>query len=177
MSENLKTEIYEREVTPAERLFTRSPFSVVTMVVRIKGNVSEEMLKSAVYKVQQRHPLLRARIKDDEDEQWFTTEEVQEIPVEIRSRQSESDWIRIHEEACKIPYEFDSRPAFRFILIQAPDVNELIILCHPSPPLFLTLRARDNNQHCRAGTWHIHTTSVERGRGRSGRKRTVPCPR
>jgi len=131
MSENLKVMNYEREVTSPERLFTRSPFSIVTMVARIKGNVSEDILKNAVAKAHHRHALLRVRIKDETDHtQWFTSEGVQEIPIEILPRKSESDWIKIHSEASKIPYEFETRPAIRFILIQSPDVSELIILCH-----------------------------------------------
>ncbi|HAY85514.1 MAG TPA: hypothetical protein DCY42_11520, partial [Chloroflexi bacterium] len=48
---------YERKVTGAERFFSHSPFSTVTMVARIKGQVTKEMLKNAVQKVQQRHTL------------------------------------------------------------------------------------------------------------------------
>jgi len=122
---------YERKVTPAERFFTRSPFSIVTMVARIKGEVTEDMLKDAVAKVQQRHALLQVRIQDDVNhDQWFTSENVQEIPVEIVPRRSENDWIEIHAEASKIPFDFDIRPAIRFILVQSPEVSELIILCH-----------------------------------------------
>ncbi len=75
LSERLEVQNYERGVTSAERLFTRSPFSIVTMVAQ---NVSEKMLKNAVAKSQQRHALLRVRIKDDNDHaQWFTSEGVQ----------------------------------------------------------------------------------------------------
>jgi len=122
---------YERKVTPAERFFTRSPFSIVTMVARIKGEVTADMLKDAIVKVQQRHALLQVRIQDDENhDQWFTSEKVQEIPVESVPRRSENDWIEIHAEASKIPFDFDIRPAIRFILVQSPEVSELIILCH-----------------------------------------------
>jgi len=121
----------ERKVTPVERFFTRSPFSIVTMVARIKGEVTGNMLKDAIANVQQRHALLQVRIQDDENhDQWFTSDMVQEIPVEIMPRRSENDWIEIHAEASKIPFEFDIRPAIRFILVQSPDVSELIILCH-----------------------------------------------
>ena len=131
MSANGEVKKVERKVTSAERFFTRSPFSIVTMVARIKGYVTEDMLKKAVDKVQQRHALLRVRIKDDhEHAQWFTSEEVQEIPIEIVPRKSENDWIIIHAEASKIPYEFETRPPIRFILVQSADVSELIILCH-----------------------------------------------
>jgi NRPS condensation-like uncharacterized protein len=129
--ENLEVKKYERKVTSAERLFAHSPFSIVTMVARIKGNVSEEMLRSAVDIAQQRHGLLRVRIKDDNDHaQWFTSGGVQEIPIEIVPRTSENDWIRIQSEASKIPYDFETRPAIRFVLVQSPAVSELIILCH-----------------------------------------------
>jgi NRPS condensation-like uncharacterized protein len=101
------------------------------MVARIKGNITEEILKNAVAKIQQQHALLRVRIKDDHDHaQWFTTEGVQEIPIDIIPRKSENDWIKINAEASKFPYEFETRPAIRFILVQSPDVSELIILCH-----------------------------------------------
>jgi len=131
MSEKQETMNYERKVTPAERFFTRSPFSIVTMVARIKGNVTEEMLKNAVGKAQQRHTLLRVRIKDDHEHiQWFTSEDVQDIPIETVPRKSENDWIKIHAEASKIHYEFETRPAIRFILVQSVDISELIILCH-----------------------------------------------
>jgi NRPS condensation-like uncharacterized protein len=131
MSENQQAMKYERKVTGAERFFSHSPFSIVTMVARIKGNITEEMLKNAAAKVQQRHVLLRVRIKDDHDHAlWFTSEGVQQIPIEIVPRKSENDWIKIHAEASKIPYEFETHPAIRFILVQSPDVSELIILCH-----------------------------------------------
>ncbi len=67
MSGNLKLNRYSRKVTRLERVFRRSPFSIVTMVARIRGNVSESMLRDAVSKVQQRHPNLRVRIVEDHD--------------------------------------------------------------------------------------------------------------
>jgi NRPS condensation-like uncharacterized protein len=131
MSEIPKAKKYQRKVTGAERFFSHSPFSIVTMVARIRGNVTEEMLKNAVAKVQGRHALLRVRIEDDlKHDLWFTSEGVQEVPIKIVSRKSKNDWIEIHAEASKIPYEFETRPAIRFILVQSLDVSELIILCH-----------------------------------------------
>lgn len=122
---------YERKVTGAERFFSHSPFSTVTMVARIKGNVTEAMLRDAVQKVQQRHALLRVRIRDDQDGVlWFTSEGVEAIPVEIVPRKTENDWIEIHAARAKIPYEFEKRPAIRFVLVRSEEVSELIILCH-----------------------------------------------
>lgn len=123
--------IVKRKATSAERFFSHSPFSIVTVIVRIKGKVTDEKLQNAVAKVQQRHALLRTRIRDDNDHaQWFTSAGAQEIPIEIVPRTSQEDWIEIHAEASRIPFEFESRPAIRFILVQSSDASELIILCH-----------------------------------------------
>jgi len=131
MSENLIAKKYERKITPIERLFSRSPFSTVTMVARIKGNISESMLRNAVSKIQQRHPNLRVRIIEDANhDPWFTSEGVKEIPVEIVPRKSDDYWIKVLQESCQIPFEFDAQPAIRFILLQSPITSELIILCH-----------------------------------------------
>ncbi len=131
MQKNTNSKKYERKVTGAERFFSHSPFSTVTMVARIKGNVTADMLQSAVEKAQQRHALLRVRIESrEEGELWFTSEDVQEIPIEIVPRISDNDWINIHAEGSKIPYKFGTRPAIRFILVQSSDISELIILCH-----------------------------------------------
>ena len=48
-----------------ERLFTRSPFSVVSVVARIKGDVTGNALTAAVENVQQRHRNLRVVFVDD----------------------------------------------------------------------------------------------------------------
>jgi hypothetical protein len=131
MSKNPNVKKYERRVTPLERMFTRSPYSIVTVVARIKGSVSDSMLKNAVSDVQQRHPNLRVRIKEDDDHNpWFTSEGAKGIPVDIVPRESDDHWIKVTLEASQIPFEFDERPAVRVILVQSPVEAELIILCH-----------------------------------------------
>jgi NRPS condensation-like uncharacterized protein len=131
MRELPEAQKYERQVTAPERLFSRSPFSIVTMVVRIRGSVSPEALRHAVDTVQRRHTLLSVRIKEDEYHAlWFTSEEVDQIPIKTIVRNDEDDWIEVHQQTTKVPYEFATRPAIRFILLQAPDRCEVIIQCH-----------------------------------------------
>ena len=122
---------YERKATAAERFFARSPFAIVTIVARIRGTVSEEMLRSAVTKLQQRHALLRVRIETGADHApRFTSQGVQGIPAAIVPRKSKDGWIEIHARAVRAPFEFETRPAIRFVLVHAPDRSEVIILCH-----------------------------------------------
>jgi NRPS condensation-like uncharacterized protein len=150
MQQETTTQTYERKMTGAERFFSHSPYSTVTMVARIKGNVTENMLKDAVKKVQQRHALLRVRVKESQgDEQWFTSANVQEIPIQVVPRVTGNDWVKIHADGSKAPYEFGTRPAIRFILVQSPDVSEIIILCHHSicDGMSLAYLARDLMVH------------------------------
>ncbi|MCJ7715135.1 MAG: condensation domain-containing protein [Anaerolineales bacterium] len=141
---------YKRKVTRLEEIFLRAPYSVVTMVARIKGNVTENMLRTAVVKVQQRHTNLRVRIEQDQDQNtWFTSKGVKEIPIEIMSRKGEDHWIEIFHETCKKPFKLNESPAIRFILVQSPTVSELVIFCHHiiCDGLSLAYLARDIMAH------------------------------
>mgnify|MGYP002725571928 CR=1 FL=1 len=131
MFENKNETHYERRLTPPESYLFRAPFSIVTLVARIKGKVTHEALQDAVKKVQKRHINLRTRIRDDENhDSWLTTENVEDIPVTRIQRESDDHWIREMHRSSKEPFEFNARPAIRFILLQSPIVSELLILCH-----------------------------------------------
>jgi NRPS condensation-like uncharacterized protein len=101
------------------------------MVARIKGEVSEAMLAQAVSKVQRRHPNLRVRIEEDaEGRPWFTSQGVGEIPIEVVPRASADQWMQVYHEACRVPFAFETRPAFRFYLVQSAAESELMVFCH-----------------------------------------------
>lgn len=142
--------VYKRRLTPIERFFTRSPFSLVTMVARIQGNVTEGMLREAVAKVQQRHPNLRARIVADQNgDPWLTSEGAGEIAVAAVPREPGDHWIRAVRESCLTPFEFEAQPAIRFLLLHSPAVSDLVILCHHTlcDGLSLAYLARDLMLH------------------------------
>ena len=131
MKNSLNIEQYERRITTLERIFAWSPYAIVAVVARIKGNISETMLKNAVSKVQQRHQNLRVRIHEDENHTlWFTSDGVKNLPVEIVARESDEQWMEVYHETCKIPFKFEERPSIRFILVQSPEKSELIIMSH-----------------------------------------------
>ena len=126
-----KMNYFTRKITPFESVLSYSPFSIVTLVARIKGNLTMERLRSAVDKVQMRHTNLRVRITEDsEHNKWFTTENVGDIPVEKVDRLNEDHWISVQHDESQKPFLFDEKPAIRFILVHSPSVSELIILCH-----------------------------------------------
>ena len=45
-------------------------------------------------------------------------------------RTSGDQWIEVYHQACRVPFEFDKRPAIRFILVQSAAESELLIFCH-----------------------------------------------
>jgi NRPS condensation-like uncharacterized protein len=121
----------KRKLTSIEHLFAYSPFSIVAMVIRIKGPVTIEQLKSAIPRLEQKYIMLRSRIVNDPSgDLWFTTEGTAEIPLQSVNRTSSDQWMDIVEEESKIPFDFETRPPLRFILLQSSQVSDLIILSH-----------------------------------------------
>ncbi len=149
MFEN-KSENYKRKLTPQESFLFRSPFSIVTLVARIKGETTHEELEEAVKKVQRRHINLRMRIHDDENnDSWLTTEGVGDIPVTSIQRQSDEHWINVMHADSENPFDFTERPAIRFIRLYSPTVSEILIICHHTicDGLSLAYLARDLLEH------------------------------
>jgi hypothetical protein len=123
--------IYRRRISPLEGMFLHAPYSIVTMTARIKGHVTDEMLRNAVLKIQTRHTNLRLKVEFDENgDPWFTSQDVQDIPVEIIPRENDQSWMETVHQQSLIPFDFEVRPAIRFLLVQSPQQSELVIFCH-----------------------------------------------
>ena len=122
---------YRRKFQGHERRHFRAPNSIIPIVVRIKGNVDKKNLKSAVKKAQQRHILLRVKVEIDESNTaWFTTKDVDEIPIKIIDRNSDDQWVSICSDESKIPFDFYKRPLIRIILLYSSKKSDLILFCH-----------------------------------------------
>jgi len=131
MLEQITAKPYMREITPVEQLFGSSPHAIVTMVARINGHLTENMLRDAVTKVQQRHLHLKACIiKDTNHVAWLTTDGTQDVPIEVVPRTEHNQWSDVVEAWYRVPFDFENRPPIRFILVRSEDVSELIIMCH-----------------------------------------------
>ncbi len=127
----MDNQTYTRKLTPAEHKFFRSPVFIITMIAKIKGEVTKDNFNNAVLKAQQRHPLLRCRIKEDENKKfYFTSETTKEIEIEIIPRKTQDQWITVHNEKHTLPFDFENTPPIRFVLLQSAEESELIIFCH-----------------------------------------------
>jgi NRPS condensation-like uncharacterized protein len=150
MEKTLTSEIYKREISAWERMLNWSPFSVVSMVTRVKGKITIEMLRNAVDKVQQRHTLLRVRLELDENQTpWFTSDGISKIPIEIVHRENDDTWIEEYDKACLQPFDFYKSPLIRIYLIQNQDISDIMMFCHHviCDGLSLAFLARDLMEH------------------------------
>ncbi|MGY5859989.1 MAG: condensation domain-containing protein [Candidatus Thorarchaeota archaeon] len=122
---------YRREVTRQERRFLFSPTSDIALALRIQGQISEKALRKAVDKVLVTYPLFGVRLEWIEDDvHWSTTEGAAEVPIKTYPRDSDESWIDALNKEHAIPLRPSKGPLTRFILIQGPDVSELMIYCH-----------------------------------------------
>ncbi len=133
MTQVQKTEYkkYARKLVPFERRFFRAPTQHISIVARVKGFISEEEIRNALYKVRQQHPLVGARVYLDENQEpWYTTENVPENPLKVVKRASEKDWHQELLSAYKVRFELGKGPLARFVLLQSPEMSEILIICH-----------------------------------------------
>jgi len=128
---NLKDIDYKRKLQGHERRHMYAPNSIIPIVVRILGDVEKNNIKKAVKMVQQRHVLLRVKLVIDESKTaWFTTEDVDEIPIKIQDRISDDQWISVCKNESRIPFDFYKRPPIRIILLYSNTKSDLVIFCH-----------------------------------------------
>jgi len=127
---NITTEpIYRRRISPLEGMFLHAPYSIVTMTARIKGTVTVDTLGESVKKARARHANLRLKVEYDEGgDPWFTSQDVQAIPVEVIPRNDDQHWMEVVRQQSLIPFDFEIRPAI--LLIQSSESSELVIFCH-----------------------------------------------
>lgn len=122
---------YDRSVTPVESIFSLSPFSVVAMVFRIKGDVSKEHLEKALEFIRIKHPFINSVIQiDSRGEKVFAPAPSDEIDMEVIKRNSNDHWKEVYHNQCVLPFEFDKRPCIRFTLLRSKGLSELMIFSH-----------------------------------------------
>lgn len=99
--------------------------------VNIHGNLSPERLRNALVKIQQKHPLLRARIQEDEKNvPYFTsTINLTEIPVRIEERQGDTQWKTESEKEWSKLFNEKDKPLARVVWLKGEGVSDLMLVC------------------------------------------------
>ncbi len=100
----------------------------------------------ALDKLRQQHPLLGVRIYlDENNDAWFTTDDVSKNQLRKIERNSANDWNRELSNEYNIRFNLGSGPLARFVLLKSEDISEIIIVCHHviCDGTSLTILARD----------------------------------
>jgi hypothetical protein len=97
---------------------------------RLQGSFSLEQLRSSLFRLQRRHPLLRVRIVPDPNGRPKFVEQKAEIPIRVVTRTDGEQWQQ--EVAIEMSRSFDWRtaPLVRVVLLQGGRDAELILSCH-----------------------------------------------
>ncbi|MCB2073212.1 MAG: hypothetical protein H6917_14610 [Novosphingobium sp.] len=123
-----------RELDPAERfiwlLDCISCANFVT-IAELKGDpISEEVLRKGLDRLQAKHPLLSARLVEDEDGTVaFYREEGARIPLDVEQR-SDGEWHHAIEGEFNAKFDDTSRPMMRCHLQRLPGRSVLSVTFH-----------------------------------------------
>ncbi|EKF86700.1 condensation domain-containing protein [Methanobacterium formicicum] len=140
-----------RKVNNLERVYFWTPYSNVSLITRINGDISPEKLRLAINTACKMHPLLGAKIVFDEDNNaWFSSDNVPQPPFKIIQRVSNIQWFDKFQHEITIPFDLEKGPMIRFMLIHSEKVSELVIICNHCicDGMSLTYLVRDVLNYC-----------------------------
>jgi hypothetical protein len=101
------------------------------MTARLRGRIIEGNLRSALKKVQRRHPPLRANVMENEKHPSFVfREEPEDIPLRIVPRKTDEDWRTELLSEWRTPFCLRREPPVRLVWIRSDDVSEFLLTGH-----------------------------------------------
>ncbi len=125
-----KSKSFGREVTRPEQRFLAAPTSHISLVLRVRGDITKEALRDAVDRMLVTYPQFGVRIKKTQDAILSTTEGAAEVPVKVYERKDEAAWLNALNKEHSIPVYYSKGPLTRFILLKGDEISELILFCH-----------------------------------------------
>ena len=105
------------------------PYNLV-VVLSIRGSIFEDELKLALKKAQEKHPLLKVRIEgNSEDFYWFTSKDVEEIPIEALEFENKSKTTKLFLKNLETQFDMTDpvKPLFRVTLLHSLERSDLIL--------------------------------------------------
>jgi len=106
-----------------------TPFSVVA-VLRLAGDLSPAALRRALDTLQQRHPLLRARILPAGKEYAFHFDAERPIALDVGERPPADGWIAVAQEEMQRRLDMTAGPLARCRYLAGPSGGDLIFTLH-----------------------------------------------
>lgn len=119
-----------RKLMMVERIMYVDPDTPLNLVftAKIKGKITEENMRAALAKIQQKHPLLRTRIDRHSEQYPFFTEEkeIEPIPLRIVERKTDNDWLKESEKEWFRLFKEEKKPLAQLVWIKGEDISELL---------------------------------------------------
>ncbi|TCD21767.1 hypothetical protein EZ456_18545 [Pedobacter psychrodurus] len=109
-----------------------SPFNIV-IPFKIRGEIKEDDLRFALFKIQKKHPWLTAAIRFDEDKRpWFVTNltETFRIPIRIVNRLNDEHWEQESTYEWKTVFDATMAPLCSIAWIKGEGVSEFLMVYH-----------------------------------------------
>lgn len=98
----------------------------ITCLVSVDGQLSLDRLRSALDRVQRKHPALRVLISQENGELYYEVDAAGAIPLRIVEMRSDDDCIRERDAELTIAFPYD-RPQLRVVWLRSGLSNELLI--------------------------------------------------
>ncbi|KIA91625.1 hypothetical protein OC25_19830 [Pedobacter kyungheensis] len=96
---------------------------------KITGKINGEHLHLALYKIQQKHPLLRMNIDISSKAPYFVlNENIGKIPVRISVRTSDQDWLQQSKVEWYKLFNNNSEPLARVVWLQGETESDLLLV-------------------------------------------------
>ncbi len=112
-----------------ERIMYVDPETPVNCIfaAKIKGELPEQNFKTALEKIQQKHPMLRVVVDTKSEKYPFFKEEkdIAPIPLRIVERKTDQDWLTESQKEWKILFEEEKTPLARVVWVRGQDVSEV----------------------------------------------------
>ncbi|AIM38341.1 hypothetical protein KO02_17850 [Sphingobacterium sp. ML3W] len=107
------------------------PFNAV-IPFRLKGSFKEADIQHALFKIQEKHPWLKALISlDQKQTPWFEVPEKGiSIPIRVMTRKTEEDWLQESKKEWNTSFDGSKLPMIRFIWIKGEEVSDMLLVFH-----------------------------------------------
>lgn len=106
-----------------------APFNIVS-VLRMEAAPSPLVVKAALARVQERHPLLRARIVEQGKRSFFETLSTTELPFTVIERNGSEHWRGVAEQELAFGHRASRRPLYRVVYLYGDGCGDLVLNFH-----------------------------------------------
>ncbi|MGK7957023.1 MAG: condensation domain-containing protein [Crocosphaera sp.] len=102
-------------------------------IIRLEGDINPHILQQALLLLQNRYPLLRVGIIEREDGAYFSSENIQRIPLQVITKIGKNQWLEIAESELHKKFDKGFDPLCRITLLKSSvrnEVSEIIATFH-----------------------------------------------